>query len=136
MRAGPGEVTYQAGEGVVHAVLQRAPLQDGEEGGVVEAGRRRRDQLLHLLALPQVQTCGHTSWVTSSPSRREEEAIKRASGLFLITTAALTAARLAEPVAQTGNHERLQVASVGAGISAAANGSHLAWLARVCVVLS
>lgn len=49
-------VTYQAGEGVGHAVLQSAALQNGEQGGVVEATRRRRDQLLHPLTLRRIQT--------------------------------------------------------------------------------
>ena len=48
--------TYQAGEGVVHAVLQSAPLQNGEQGGVVEATRSRGDQLLHPLTLRRIQT--------------------------------------------------------------------------------
>lgn len=61
MEAEPGGGTYQAGEGVAHAVLQRAALQRGEEGGVVEVARRRRDQLLHPLTLRQVQTCRHIS---------------------------------------------------------------------------
>lgn len=49
-------VTYQAGEGVGHAVLQSAALQNGEQGGVVEATRRRGDQLLHPLTLRRIQT--------------------------------------------------------------------------------
>lgn len=49
--------THQAGEGVVHAVLQGALLQDGEQGGVVEAARRCGDQLLHALTLGRAQTC-------------------------------------------------------------------------------
>lgn len=40
---------HQAREGVVHAVLQRAPLQDGEEGGMVTTARGHSHQVLHTL---------------------------------------------------------------------------------------
>lgn len=49
-------------------MLQGASLQGGEEGGVVEVGRRRRDQLLHPLTLRQVHTCRHMSWITAPPT--------------------------------------------------------------------
>lgn len=62
--------THQAGEGVAHAVLQRASLQGGEEGGVVEARRRCRDQLLHPLTLAQVQTCTQIHPLHHRPPQR------------------------------------------------------------------
>lgn len=49
-------VAHQAGEGVVHAVLQRLPLQNGEEASVIQTARRRRHQLLHALTLGRIQT--------------------------------------------------------------------------------
>lgn len=40
---------HQARKGVVHAVLQRAPLQDGEKGGVVKTAGRDGHQVLDTL---------------------------------------------------------------------------------------
>lgn len=87
-------------------MLQGVSLQGGEEGGVVEVGRRRRDQLLHPLTLRQVHTCTHISWITAPPTpeafwvnltRWKEEALKHLRpSCFLLRGSLLALQKTAE----------------------------------------
>lgn len=49
-------MTYQAGEGVVHAVLQGELLQEREQSGVLKATRSCRRHVLEVLPLRWIHT--------------------------------------------------------------------------------
>lgn len=68
--------THQAAEGVIEPVVQREPLDDLKQGGVVKATGVSRDKLIHAMFLSSVCVCVQPAQGKGQDS--EEEGVSKA----------------------------------------------------------